>query len=221
MTLPKCETASELLVDYCDGRLPPAEAARVAAHLAECGRCRSQLALLDRSLVLAREIWQEAADEATLPDLDLPHSQRSRRRSRGRGRAMAIAAACVAAVLLTVGSWSLWRMKSVDKVNPADVASSRQLPEKTDEPRSVPPPISPGEHGDANAGDDVDVASLIARAGRAARLAASAELLATQPGLEQYREDTERYLAETYRGTPAGDRAARRIGTIPHKEPES
>jgi hypothetical protein len=189
------------LVDYSDGRLAEAESARVAAHVAECLRCRSELALLERSLELAREVWQRAADEASLPASEpLPS-----RGGLGRIRAAAVAAACVAAVLLGLGSWLAWRGHTVDEAEPNQLAAPSLSPTTTDEVVDEP----------------IDVESLIARADRAARLAASAELLSVQPGLEQYRENTERYLAEAYRGTPAGDRAAGRIGTIPKKEPES
>ena len=43
----------------------------------------------------------------------------------------------------------------------------------------------------------------IAREERSARLAASVQMLADQPGLAQYKEDAERYLKEHYAGTSA------------------
>ena len=89
------------------------------------------------------------------------------------------------------------------------MAGPVEPPGETEEPAAVPP------------AEDIDVGALIARAEQAARLAAAAELLATQPGLERYREQTEQYLAKTYRGTPAGDRAALKINPLPKKEPES
>jgi anti-sigma factor RsiW len=211
MTDPTCDTVSPLLVDYSDGRLPEAESARVAAHVAECLRCRSELASLERSLELARQLWEEAADRATLPVSEpLPS-----RGGPGRIRTVAVAAACVAALLLAIGGRLLWRGGSPDEVKPNQLAVSSESPGTSEEP--LPSAIAPDEGVD----DEMDVESLIARADRAARLAASAELLSSQPGLEQYRENTERYLAEAYRGTPAGDRAAGRVGTIPKKEPES
>ncbi len=48
-----------------------------------------------------------------------------------------------------------------------------------------------------------DIEALIAREGRSARLAMAARLLADHPGLEQYKQQAERYLLETYRGTTA------------------
>jgi hypothetical protein len=118
-------------------------------------------------------------------------------------------------LLLAMGGWLLWRGQSFVEVKPNQLALPSQSPTRAQDP--VPPPNAAGEGVDAQ----MDVESLIARADRAARLAASAELLSSQPGLEQYRENTDRYLADAYRGTPAGDQAARRLGTIPKKEPES
>jgi hypothetical protein len=55
----------------------------------------------------------------------------------------------------------------------------------------------------------LDVEALIAREARSARLAAAAELLGTQPGLEQYHAEAQRYLSQHYAGTRAAERAAR------------
>jgi hypothetical protein len=68
--------------------------------------------------------------------------------------------------------------------------------------------------------DEIDIEALIAREGRSARLAAAARLLAAQPGLQEYAQQAQRYLAETYGGTAAVD------GALPpplpqNKEPKS
>ena len=49
-----CDLTAELLVPYADGELSAADARRVADHLAGCPDCRAELALLGRSLELAR-----------------------------------------------------------------------------------------------------------------------------------------------------------------------
>jgi len=51
--------------------------------------------------------------------------------------------------------------------------------------------------------EEMDVMEYIAREDRSARLAASVEMLAAQPGLEQYKENAERYLKEHYADTAA------------------
>ena len=48
--------------------------------------------------------------------------------------------------------------------------------------------------------EDIDIEAFIARQERSARLAASIELMAAQPGLDKYKDQAERYLAETYGG---------------------
>ena len=84
-----------------------------------------------------------------------------------------------------------------------DQQSSAEAPGIRERGTEESVPVRPSE--------DPDVETLIARVGRAARLGASAELLAAHPGLEPYRAQADRYLAEVYRGTPAGDRAATRV----------
>jgi len=62
-----CERYSEAMGDYHDGRLTPAQAAEVEAHLATCIRCVGELALLRRAV-------REA--EASAPDAAAQISQR-------------------------------------------------------------------------------------------------------------------------------------------------
>ena len=69
--------------------------------------------------------------------------------------------------------------------------------------------------------EKVDVETLIAREVRSARLAAAAEFLASQPGLEQYTREAERYVAEAYRGTVAVNGTMPPPPSPPIKEPES
>lgn len=203
MTRQSCKTVRELLVDYSDGELPEGDAQRVAAHLGECFGCRSELRLLEHSLELARAVWRESAARAPACGT-CPVDRRPRPIP-----AAAVLVACVAVLAVAVGTWFFLRVGSRDEVDQVEMAGPVEPPGETEEPAAVPP------------AEDIDVGALIARAEQAARLAAAAELLATQPGLERYREQTEQYLAKTYRGTPAGDRAALKINPLPKKEPES
>lgn len=72
---------------YLDGELAPDEEAGVRAHLADCERCRDELAAIERVRALVRG----------LPDLDLPSVVVERVRWVGRRRVGAWAAAAVAA----------------------------------------------------------------------------------------------------------------------------
>ena len=187
-----CNQTGELLVQYADGELPSADALRVADHLADCPDCRAEVQLLRRSLGLAREVWQESAACAAAPRTasakqwhTLARETASRwRRDRRRIYAAACLAACAAALLLTAGPWLFSRRQARNEVG---------IPEKVAQP------------GHLELAQDVDVEALIAREGRSARLAVAVQLLATQPGLEQYRREAQRYLEEAYRDTAAVD----------------
>ena len=61
MSRKSCETCREELVEFADGELDTARAARISDHLAACPACRRQLAALQTSLSLARELWAEAS----------------------------------------------------------------------------------------------------------------------------------------------------------------
>ncbi|HEY8350091.1 MAG TPA: zf-HC2 domain-containing protein [Clostridiales bacterium] len=70
----ECERVSELLLDYMNRRLSGNENIAAAKHLAECRRCRNELAVLLRIRNLAHEgispIPQDIADTAfdKIPD---------------------------------------------------------------------------------------------------------------------------------------------------------
>ena len=64
MIEPDCEQIVDSLVEFSDGELPESEVARVEAHLGECAECQTRLEHLERSLALAREVWQESAEAA-------------------------------------------------------------------------------------------------------------------------------------------------------------
>ncbi len=207
MTSKSCNSISQLLTEYADGELPAADARRVADHLADCPDCRAELRLLSRSLDLAREVWQESAAGAAAPGTasvkqwhTLARGTAGRTRDRRRIYVAACLAACVALLLLAAGPWlfSHWPSRNEVGVN-----------------NEVEPPEHPQLIQEA------DVEALIAREERSARLAAAAQLLATQPGLEQYRREAQRYLAEAYRGTAAVNGGPAPLPSPPTKEPES
>jgi hypothetical protein len=63
MTRTTCEELSDRIVDYVDGELPAEEAQIVARHLSGCPRCRQTASDLQRSLGLARIIWQDNLED--------------------------------------------------------------------------------------------------------------------------------------------------------------
>jgi len=223
-----CKSVNELLVEYADGELPADDARRVAAHLAECPECREELRLLERSLDLARTIWQQSASELSLPAA-LPVRP---------GRRWLRPAACVAVaalLMVSAAAWLAWYHQPrgnvpADRVAQVPGATTTQSagPAGDTTTQSVVPGLSSSASSTvgqaarlnspkSNRGtptelpDSADIEAFIARHERAARLGAAAELLAAQPGLKEYTEQAERYLAENYGDTPAGQRAARRL----------
>ena len=63
-----CRDLVEMVTDYLEGTLPPARAAAVRAHLAECEDCTAYVELMRHSIGLA----------AQLCDDDLPDELRDR-----------------------------------------------------------------------------------------------------------------------------------------------
>lgn len=174
-----CHTIGDLLVPYCDGELPDREADRVAAHLAECPGCRSELRLLERSLEAAKAVWRESAARAPMPGA-LPVRPGRRRIA----AAACVGAACVAAACIVLLWWTA-----------GDRPFSRRGPGSETARTEVPYGV---EEVEAVEVEQMDVEAIIAREARAARLAVSVELLASQPGLDEYRDQAAEYLAETY-----------------------
>ena len=191
-----CESIADLLVDYADSELPDADAACVKAHLVDCLQCRAQLARLKRSLDLAVSLWRESADDARLPPA-MPL------RSTGRpSRAIMVLATCAAVLLAAVTLWLMWPEWS-DEVAPPfvprrSVAEVEEVLEVGQERKIVESPDEAEENGEAAPAEEPDFETIIARAGRRARLAVAAKFLATEPSLKSYKEDADRYLAAAY-----------------------
>ncbi len=58
-----CIDIQEILVEYADGLLPPAESNEVADHLTECESCKKVFYALQKSLELATVIWEDGLTE--------------------------------------------------------------------------------------------------------------------------------------------------------------
>ena len=198
MTNQSCDSFADLLIEYADGELSASDTRRVADHLAACPACGAELRLMRHSLDLARSIWLEAADDAPVPSTCCTEPL---------GRRVRVAACLAASVAMLATAAVVWLSlhggphRGFEQTDRKGHTTAVRLPKEVDE--------------------EVDIEAFIAREGRSARLAAAAELLATQPGLELYKEQADRYLAEAYRGTAAADRIARPAVPRPTKEPES
>ena len=201
------------MVDYSDGVLSADQTEQITGHLAQCPACREELHLLENSLALAREVWNEAATSEPLAVCNKPlavshttdkplvvsrTTDKPLAVSRGIGQnrrtirrplAWISGAVAVSAVviLLLFGQviFSLFKPLGV-KPQPIELAKNNST-----------------QNASARPSDETDVMQYIAREERSARLAASVQMLADQPGLAQYKEDAERYLKENYADTTA------------------
>jgi anti-sigma factor RsiW len=182
MTKTPCEGFADRIVDYVDGELSQAEAQAIAGHLGECESCRQMAKALQRSLGLARVIWQDnlaiRSDAARRSLSSHTHGTDPGRCPRGhttnapRRRSFYVLAAA-AVILLAAGSSFL-------------VFFHRTPPQ--------PQPITLEE-----------VQRQVARVGRAAELLAATRLVAQCEGMESIVQQQYRYILREYADTPAAE----------------
>jgi len=229
-----CDPIVELLVEYADGELPADQSRRVADHLAGCPDCRAELRLLDRSLGLAREVWQESAARAPTAGFGRPRDGSLPQESCATATSPSCATASPEAVssdtpaeaLLASKQWHTPRWIPAAACVAACavlllLAAGPWLFSRRQPHSEVNVPEEIGQSVPEQPADEIDVETLIAREGRSARLAAAARLLAAQPGLQEYAQQAQRYLQEAYRDTAAVDGALPRSPLPPNKEPKS
>ncbi len=181
-----CEELSDKIVDYVDGELPAEEAQIVARHLSECPRCRQIANDLERSLGLAKVIWQDNLADAAAVHNDVGATPRGCPRTMGRHGGLPLryttklprrtsfyVLAVAASVLLAVGLF----MTPLVHQGPAN-------------------PIVTAEQ----------VEQHVARVGRAAQLLAATRIVAQCEGTESLVEQQYRYILSEYADTPAAER---------------
>lgn len=201
MTIRFCDEIAEELVDYADGELSGPESAAVAAHLAACERCRATLAALERSLVLARAIWEDGA--ANLAIVGLPVNARESapplRRVAGlwppRLRRWHAAAIAAGLLLLVVIGWH-WQQRR--EPPPVAVANTTA-------------PVVAGAPSAAVAPSAADLERELARIGLSAELLGAADYLAEQPGGEEIACERYRYIVAAYSETAAAAESESRL----------
>jgi predicted anti-sigma-YlaC factor YlaD len=198
-----CDPIKRMLVSFADEELAPADARRVEAHLAECPRCRAELRLLVDSLQLARSVWEELA---AAPGEKTPAATRriGRPTNVRWSAAVAFAGACavVAALFLAIlfGPWH----------------QNQSLPPPQDQ---VAIDANVQQPAVSLADEDFNVELYISRTSRAAKLAATIELLAAEPEMKEYKDQTERYLAQNFGDALVGVQSNQATSPKP-KEPE-
>jgi len=205
-----CASIRDKLVDYADGELTPVATQRVAEHLSVCGACRQELAALGRSLKVARSVWRSSVE--TYESRPTVAWQTREGVVRGRRVRQARLIALAASLLVAVAASGWWWRTNEPEVDVAQAPSVDEAP--VAEPHSNSP--SEGKHIE---GSDIEVADIevaeiermLDREELAARLAASAQVLADQPGAEEYAQRSFRYLAEVFPNTAAGKEAARKV----------
>jgi len=209
-----CEAIESLLVEYLDGELRESDSLRVTRHLARCRKCRADADLLQRSLAIVKRQWEEAVSES--PAVTARGAEHRRRKR----VAAAIGVACAAVVMLGMAIVAIKqgsRFVHRDGFHaglregeaPAEptyaVDSTRQEPRhpgsataSSKDPQE--PEVARNQSGmPANeAPEQADIDAMILREVQSARLAASARLLASQPGLEEFSDRAASYLTSTY-----------------------
>jgi predicted anti-sigma-YlaC factor YlaD len=106
-----CQVVSkEELVAYADGELSSSEAEQIAAHVADCERCRTILDALERSLHVTQVIWQTG--EAQWPKTLSPNTLKPSPWPYWKVTAVA------ASILLALGIGLTWRLLSEPSERP-------------------------------------------------------------------------------------------------------
>jgi anti-sigma factor RsiW len=200
-----CNIIAEMLVDFSDGELSVADRQRVESHLPGCPACRREVERLGRSLELARSVWAETA-EASRSMVERPLRAPPLRQY--RFRMAAILAASAAVFFVGLGTWWL-------------AGGNREVASQEGPAPAGRRGGEPAEPTAAAPSDDAGVEEVLSRKTRAARLAATARLLATEPSLKAYQVEAERYITQAY-PEDSVTRPSNRQGVVPlSKEPKS
>jgi len=162
------------LVEYADGELPASDSALAEQHLAGCSHCSREVASLSRSRQMLAGYFATA-------DGHRPVAQVARRPQSPSGwNAAVMGLASVAAAGLLISLIIYLSREKVDVV--------RRVPGETPIPVAAPAEHQPEE----------DVLAIITRETQIARLKATSEILAKEPGMNERHLAMQRYLAQTY-----------------------
>jgi predicted anti-sigma-YlaC factor YlaD len=188
------------LVDYADGLLSPTQRLEIEQHLAQCADCRQHLVRLERSLEIAREIFQQAA-EAVGGDV----SARTQCAHKRISRVWVAALVSAATILVVLLPQVLRNRGDVDGPDPdrPDALAVAVIPQ-TAETDSDDRRDTAFDQPDAAEGGLQAILAEIERAERRARLMASWELLSTVPELESYAAGAHKYITTTFGDIAAG-----------------
>lgn len=182
-----CTECLDLLADYADGQVGDRARRPLEAHLADCGDCRAQLAVERR---LSGLLQCSIAAAPNRHFLIWPTRAARPPAKVYRWRAATAAASFAAAAMLAL-FWRCW---------PSPIGQAVASRSATNSTTVV------AEQSFA------DVEAAIEREASAARLAASAEMLGTEPAASEYAIEAMRWVAEAFPETKAGRRAVRGAG---------
>ncbi len=192
-----CETIESLLVEYLDGDLGDSESQGVADHVAQCCECQAHADLLQRSLAIAKRQWEEAVSDS--PAVTFRTTERRRRKR----LTVAACVACAAVVMLGAAIVAIDQGRRLVHRNEFHAGSregeapgSATVSSKDPHEPNVARNRSPRPVDEASGQADID--AMILREVQSARLAASARLLASQPGLEEFSDRAASYLTSAY-----------------------
>ncbi len=178
-----CQDISyETLVAYADNELPPAEAEKIAGHIASCDSCQEMLSALQRSLQVTQVIWQSA--EARWP------KKRSFKKPILSRRLIRRLATVAASILLVFGIGVMQRLlyKPSEQITPI-------------RPEPMAAKI-----------DEIEIEAQ--RAAVAAQMLAVADMLAAQPGGQEYAEKRYTYVINSFPGREESVQAKLRLQNL-------
>ena len=175
----RLECGGDWLVDYADCTANAVDTTAAREHLRDCGLCRRELVQLQQSQRLLHRRFNALKSEAL---------STSRHRSRRSAPSAGLFAASAAAAVALVAGWAWMGSARIPKAMPLEVAVGEQAPGEEDAVFDA-------------SGENEDVLAAIEREGRIARLQATVNILAAQPGMEERRAALQSYLTGSYQVT--------------------
>lgn len=131
----KCAGFEPLLALYVGGDLPPDEARRVEAHLAECADCRAARGVLESTQAGLRSLAEETLDGVVYARIRAAVLGELRREQRPAWRVWMLAVA--AAVLVGLATLTLWRRVTPVPAPPKILTLAPVIPDPPPLPKVV------------------------------------------------------------------------------------
>jgi hypothetical protein len=163
-------------LEYADGEFTAADAAAADLHLAICSGCSREVAALRRSREMLTTYFATVETESSA----VPYRQPASSRVSWNSAALALASLAATALLVSVFFFRDGESEKTVTSVPSPVERSIASLPSTEEPK------------------EEDVLTMISRETQIARLRATSEILAKEPGMNDRHLAIERYLNKAY-----------------------